>query len=123
MMFYETRFGTIEISANYLEKLIGNAATSCFGVAGMVPSGRKQRFLGIFSHGKNFLQKGITMQADNDTIFTELHIIVTYGTNINAVAKSIINKVKYAVSEAIEIPADNVTVVVRIDGIKAVDAQ
>ncbi len=123
MMFYETRFGRIEVSDQYLEKLIGNAAVSCFGVAGMVPSNRKQRIMGLISKDKEQLQKGIALRTQNDSVFAELHIIVTYGTNMNAVAKSIINKVKYTVSEAVGIPADNITVVVKIDGIITADGQ
>ncbi|MBP3692231.1 MAG: Asp23/Gls24 family envelope stress response protein [Clostridia bacterium] len=123
MMFYETRFGKIEVSDQYLEKLIGNAAVSCFGVAGMVPSNRKQRIMGLLSKDKEYVQKGISLRTHNDTIFAELHIIVTYGTNMNAVAKSIINKVKYTVSEAVDIPAENVTVVVKIDGIITADGR
>ena len=123
MMFYETRFGRIEVSDQYLEKLIGNAAVSCFGVAGMVPSNRKQRIMGLVSKDKEQLQKGIALRTQNDSVFAELHIIVTYGTNMNAVAKSIINKVKYTVSEAVGIPADNITVVVKIDGIITADGQ
>ena len=37
MIAYETKTGTISLSEDYLAKLIGNAASSCFGVAGMAP--------------------------------------------------------------------------------------
>lgn len=123
MMYYETRFGRIEIADQYLEKLIGNAAVSCFGVAGMVPSNRKQRVMGLITKDKNPLQKGIALRTFGDTIAAELHIIVTYGTNINAVAKSIINKVKYTVSEAVGIPTENITVTVKVDGIITANGQ
>ena len=46
----------------------------------------------------------------------ELHIVVTYGMNINAIAASITEKVKYAVKEIAGITVDRVTI--KIDGIK-----
>ena len=36
MILYETINGTVTISNEYMTKLIGQAVTSCFGVAGMV---------------------------------------------------------------------------------------
>lgn len=39
MIRIENHLGTIEISQEYFAYLIGNAASSCYGVAGMVKSG------------------------------------------------------------------------------------
>ena len=49
-------------------------------------------------------------------INVDLHIIVAYGMNINAIAKSITHKVKYVINETVGINVGKVTV--RIDGIK-----
>lgn len=114
MICYETRIGTISLSEEYLAKLIGNAASSCFGVAEMAPHG-KQKFRNIFSK-KNYTEKGINITGNIDMINVDLHIIVAYGMNINAIAKSITHKVKYVVNEACGINVGKVTV--RIDGIK-----
>lgn len=114
MIAYETKTGTISLSEDYLAKLIGNAASSCFGVAGMAPHG-KQKFRNVFSK-KNYTEKGINISGDIDMINVDLHIIVAYGMNINAIAKSITHKVKYVVNEITGINVGKVTV--RIDGIK-----
>lgn len=114
MIAYQTKNGTITLGEDYLTKLIGNAASSCFGVAGMAPHG-KQKFRNIFSK-KNYTEKGISVTGDADMINIDLHIIVAYGMNINAIAKSITHKVKYVVSECCGINVGKVTV--RIDGIK-----
>ena len=50
-----------------------------------------------------------------DHVKVEVHIAVIYGMNISAIAKSIVNKVKYVVFEATGIQVDKVTV--KIDGI------
>ncbi|MCI8361475.1 MAG: Asp23/Gls24 family envelope stress response protein [Clostridiales bacterium] len=118
MIAYETRIGTIHVSGEYLKKLIGYAASSCFGVAGMVPSG-KQKFTGMVFRrkAKPPADQGIRVTGDIRSISVELHILVTYGVNINAIAKSIVHKVKYTVEETTGITVDKVTV--QVDGIKA----
>lgn len=115
MISYETRLGTVEISYEYLSKLIGSAVTSCYGVVGMVPSGNKQRLFNVFSK-KDYADKGIIVKGDSDKISVELHIIVTYGMNINAIAKSMVNKVKFVITESTGITVDKI--IVKVDGIK-----
>ena len=115
MIAYETRIGKIHISEGYLQKLIGQAVTSCFGVVGMVPSTSRQKLLGLISKKEN-LNKGIIIRGNADSISIELHIIVSYGMNINAIAQSIVHKVEYTVTEATGITVSKVTV--KVDGIK-----
>ena len=114
MIAYETKTGTVTVSNEYFAKLIGNAASSCFGVAGMAPRGQ-QKFINLFSK-KDYTDKGVSISGNFDMINVDLHIIVAYGMNINAIAKSITDKVKYVVKEATGITVGKVTV--RIDGIK-----
>lgn len=115
MVSYETKIGKITLSNSYFSKLIGNAVTSCFGVAGMVPHGGKQRVLGIFSR-KDRIDTGVVVRGDFSSVIVDLHIVVTYGMNINAIAKSIMHKVKYVVYEATGIKVSKVRI--RVDGIK-----
>ena len=115
MISYETMTGTVTLSNEYLAKLIGNAVTSCFGVAGMVPNGNKQRLTSLLLR-KETLDKGIIIQGNANVLNVELHFMVTYGMNINAIAKSIVHKVKYTVKEVTGIDVKKVTVMV--DGIK-----
>ncbi len=115
MITYETRLGKITLSEAYLAKLIGNEVTSCFGVVGMVPSNSKQKVFNKISKSEQ-VDTGIKVIGNNDSICVELHIIVTYGMNINAIAVSITEKVKYVVKEATGITVDKVTV--KVDGIK-----
>lgn len=115
MISYETRIGKITLSNSYFSKLIGRAVTSCFGVVGMVPHGGKQRFLGVVSK-KDRLDTGVFVNGDLNSITVDLHIVVTYGMNINAIAKSIMHKVKYVVYEATGLKVSKVRI--RVDGIK-----
>lgn len=115
MIAYETRLGKIHISEEYLQKLIGQAVTSCFGVVGMVPSGSKQKIFSLLTK-KEDIKQGIIIRGNAESINIELHIIVSYGMNINAIAQSIVNKVQYTVTEATGIKVGKVTV--KVDGIK-----
>ena len=115
MIVMETSRGKISITNNYFAKLIGDAASSCYGVAGMVSKGT-QKWMEVL-RGKGIPEKGIKIKGNSSSISVDLHIIVTYGLNINAIAKSIVHKVKYVVEEATGIKVDKVTV--HIDGMKS----
>ncbi len=115
MLAYETRLGTIEISEGYLSKLIGNEVTSCFGVVGMVANNSKQKIFNKFNKTES-IDTGIKVRGNADGVTVELHIMVTYGMNINAIANSITEKVQYVVKEKTGITVDKV--IVKVDGIK-----
>ena len=115
MISYETRTGSICFTENFLSKLIGNAVTSCFGVAGMMPSSNRQRLFGLVTK-EQALDTGIEVTGDADQINVEIHIMVTYGMNIAAIAASITEKVKYVVKESTGITVNKVNV--KVDGIK-----
>ncbi len=115
MISYETRTGSVCFTENFLSKLIGHAVTSCFGVVGMMPHTPRQRLFGLVSKDQA-LDTGIKVTGDADTINVEIHIMVTYGMNITAIAASITEKVKYVVEDSTGITVNKV--VVKVDGIK-----
>ena len=115
MISYETRTGSISFTENFLGKLIGHAVTSCFGVVGMMPSSTRQQLFGLVAK-EQALDTGIKVTGDADKIDVEIHIMVSYGMNIAAIAASITEKVKYVVFESTGITVDRVNV--KVDGIK-----
>ncbi|MBQ3548022.1 MAG: Asp23/Gls24 family envelope stress response protein [Clostridia bacterium] len=115
MIAYETRLGKVEISEDYLEKLIGHEVTSCFGVVGMVPRRVKQKLYNRFTKS-SMADTGIIVSGSGDNLSVEIHIVVTYGININAIAVSITEKVKHVVMEYTGLDIQKVTV--KIDGIQ-----
>ena len=64
----------------------------------------------------NESSKGVKIRARNGKLVIDLHIIVTYGTNISEIVKSIINKVSYTVEDITGIRVQNVNVFV--DGMR-----
>ena len=116
MIRLENHLGVIEISQPYFASLIGNAASSCFGVAGMAISNIRQGIRSLLNKHVSFADQGISVKKDGEGLIVDLHIIVTYGVNISAICQSIVNKVRYTVEEAtgLEVHAVNVFV----DGMK-----
>ena len=114
MISYENILGKVTVSETYLSKLIGSEVTSCYGVVGMVPGNNRQK-LNRFLKTET-IDTGITVKGNANSISVEIHIEVVYGMNINALAKSITEKVKYIVKDITDIDVDRV--VVRVDGIK-----
>lgn len=49
---------------------------------------------------KHPANRGVKIKYQKSKLIIELHIIVNYGTNISAIVKSIIHKVRYVVEEA-----------------------
>ncbi|NLP48361.1 MAG: Asp23/Gls24 family envelope stress response protein [Clostridiales bacterium] len=116
MIKTESRLGTIEISQAYFSKLIGNAVSSCFGVAGMASSNALQGLRSIFKKDKCFPDQGVSVYRVDGGINVDLHIIVSYGININAIVDSIVNKARYTVTQATGLEVSKVNVFV--DAIK-----
>lgn len=116
MIRIENHLGSIEIAQEYFAYLIGNAVSSCYGVAGMVKSGTRQGLRSVFTK-KTFADEGIRVRSESGKLVVDLHICVIYGMNISEIAKSIVNKVRYTVEEATGLSVRKVNVFV--DGMKS----
>ncbi len=115
MIKLENHLGVIDISHDYFVNLVGNAVVSCFGVAAMSTAGTTQGFMQKFKK-KDLINKGIRVRVKGQKLVIDLHIIVTYGTNISAIVKSIMHKVQYTVEEKTGFAVARVNVYV--DGMK-----
>lgn len=117
MISIENHLGTIEISQTYFANLIGNAASSCFGVAGMASSNAVQGLRALFLNKRSYADQGVRVRNEGGGLVVDLHIVVTYGLNISAIVKSIVNKVRYTVEDATGLEVKKVNVYV--DGMKS----
>ena len=99
MIKLENHLGTIEISQEYFANLCSHAASECFGVAGMVNSTPTQELHSALTKS-DAPDKGVRVRTVGGGLVIDLHIVVTYGVNISAIVKSIVNKVRYTVEEA-----------------------
>lgn len=112
MIKIENYLGIIEISKEYFSSLIGNAASSCFGVAGMANSNTRQNIRSFFFRRRHYIDQGVNVLKDGECLLVDLHIIISYGLNISAIVKSIVDKVRYTVEEATGLEVRKVNVFV-----------
>ena len=124
MIKYENPNGYIEITNNYFSRLVGNAAQSCFGVTRMVianpvqtiRSAIKSRVDGVDLDTSN---QGVTIKSVNGALVVDLSIAVSYGVNINAIADSIVNKVRYTIESTTDLKVSEVNV--HVEGIDSIN--
>ena len=98
MIRLQTEKGEVSISDAALSNIAGAAATSCFGVKGMAYRSMTDGLVHLLR--REAMSKGVNVIYNEDeSISIELHIIVENGVNLVAVCRSIINQVRYMVSE------------------------
>lgn len=116
----KTDFGQIHIAPNVVAMIAGLSAMECMGVVGMAATNMKDGIVHLLK--LESLTKGIQVRTfgedseDKTSIEIDLHIIVEYGTNIKAIADTLVEMVQYQVEEAVGIPVTKVTVFV--DGVR-----
>ena len=97
-MKLQTEKGEITISSDVFTNITGAAATNCYGVKGMAMRSKTDGLVHLLR--RESMAKGVLVRVNEDeSISIELHIVVEHGVNIAAVCRSIINQVRYMVSE------------------------
>ncbi|MCL2361261.1 MAG: Asp23/Gls24 family envelope stress response protein [Defluviitaleaceae bacterium] len=111
----KTEIGIIGISNEVIARLAGNAATECYGVVGMAARSMRDGLVGLLR--KESLSKGVRLQTgEKGDLIIDLHIIVEYGTNIAAIAQTLMSNVKYSVEETVGLKVREVNVI--IEGVR-----
>ncbi|MBR4949149.1 MAG: Asp23/Gls24 family envelope stress response protein [Clostridia bacterium] len=98
MIKLDNQKGTLIISDEVFANVVGYAATSCYGVAGMASRNTTDGIMSLIK--KENLVKGVKVVCEDDELIIEMHIVVLYGINIPAITESIIHKVSYVVEDA-----------------------
>lgn len=111
MIRIENHLGKIEVTNAYFANLIGHAVSECFGVSGLVNSTPAQGLRSILLR-QDIPDKGVRVRNSGGELVIDLHIAVTYGVNIAAIVKSIMNKVTYTVEAACGLTVAKVNVFV-----------
>ncbi len=97
MIKVKDALGEIAMTKDALGKIVGIAATSCYGVVGMAAKSTTED-IALLLKIEQF-ERGVKVSMDGDALSIDLHIIVSYGINIRAITESIVNKVRYKVEE------------------------
>ncbi len=110
-MKFETLNGQISISNDVFTNVAGAAAINCFGVKGMAVRSKTDGLVHLLR--RESMSKGVKIIYNEDnSVSIELHIIVDNGVNLTALCRSIMNEVKYKVSQATGTAVQNVDVCV-----------
>lgn len=111
MLSIRNYMGKITVTDNYTKALICRTVSGCIGVASMKSGSFREYILNdILKRNPNGI--GVHISTKENELIVNLHISVTYGTNIAAVVRSIKNKVEFAVYESIGINVRSVNVYV-----------
>ena len=110
-MKLQNDLGEIRISSEVFTAVTGSAATNCYGVKGMAIRSMKDGLVHLLR--RESLAKGVLVRTKEDgTISVDLHIIVDQGVNIPALGSSILNEVRYVVSQQTETEVREVNILV-----------
>ena len=113
-----TQIGEILIDNDVLAKYAGASAIECFGVVGMASLNVKDGIVKLLR--KDNLGHGVKIAIDeNNKITIDLHIIVSYGVSISAVADNLISNVKYNVEEFSGLDVKKINIFV--EGVRVID--
>lgn len=112
MITIQNHVGKILISPEYFTELIGNTVRKCFGVISMNVSGLRETLAAFVRGKKGSVPRGVKVKFAKEKLVIDLHISLMYGVNMNAVVRSIINKVGYTVEQSTGISVEKVNVYV-----------
>ena len=111
MIKMENDIGSICITDEVFTNLAGEAATSCFGVKGMVACAKEGGPWQLLR--RESMSKGVRVRnEENGEVSIELHIGVDHGVPIATVVGSIINEVSYKLEKSTGIPLKSIDVFV-----------
>lgn len=110
---FENHIGKITISEGYITDIVRHTVMDSFGVSGLSGVSTFHRAMSAVTFGKAYKSKnGVAVRTKNGGLVIDLHIKVSYGTNISAVVSSIIHNVYFTLEEAAGIPVQKVNVFV-----------
>ena len=112
-----TQIGEVLIDNDVLAKYAGSSAVECFGVVGMASVNMKDGLVKLLK--RESLSHGVNITVENNKIIIDLHIIVSYGVSISAVAENLISNVKYKVEEFTGMEVVKINIVV--EGVRVID--
>ena len=108
--------GRIEVSPTAIASIANEAVLTCYGVVG---TAAKDVVTGIANVLSRDSKRGIAVRIQNGQIIIDVYVIIEYGTRIAAVARSVINVVKFSVERALGVPVAEVNV--HVEGLRVSD--
>lgn len=108
--------GRIEVSPRAIASIANEAVLTCYGVVGTAAKDLTAGIVNVLSRDS---KRGIEVHVEDGQITIDVYVIVEYGTRIAAVARSVMNVVKFSVERALGIPVAAVNV--HVEGLRVSD--
>jgi len=108
--------GRIEVSLTAIASIVHESVLTCYGVVG---TAAKDLATGIVNVLSGDSKRGIDVRVEDGQIVVDVYVIIEYGTRVAAVARSVMNVVKYSVERALGIPVAEVNV--HVEGLRVSD--
>jgi uncharacterized alkaline shock family protein YloU len=108
--------GRIEVSPTAIASIANEAVLTCYGVVG---TAAKDMVTGIANVLSPDSKRGIAVHIEDGQIIIDVYVIIEYGTRIAAVARSVMNVVKFSVEQALGTPVAEVNV--HVEGLRISD--
>ena len=108
--------GRIEVSPRAIASIANEAVLTCYGVVGTAAKDLTAGIVNVLSRDS---KRGIEVHVEDGQITIDVYVIVEYGTRIAAVARSVMNVVKFSVERALGIPVAAVNV--HVEGLRISD--
>ena len=106
----KNELGTISVVEDVITTVAGYAAIECIGIVAMASKRATDGLVELL--GRENLKRGVRAVLNEDSVSINLYIIVEYGVSIAAVAKIVVETVKYRVENLIGVKVDQVNVTV-----------
>lgn len=101
--------GELKLSHEVVATVIGAAVTDNYGVVGMVSKNRIRDNIIEILRDENY-KRGIVLTQENDAVYVDVYIIVSYGTKISVICQNIQETVIYNVERLLGFKLDYVNV-------------
>ncbi|MGN1113593.1 MAG: Asp23/Gls24 family envelope stress response protein [Oscillospiraceae bacterium] len=98
MIKKQNHLGTIKFTDRFIRQIVTETAKNCFGVVGMNAYGAIQSAEDVVLKN-NFSDKGVIIKHKDDKLTVDLHISVSYGVNVQAIADSVSHKIQFVLNE------------------------
>ena len=106
----KNELGSISVVEDVITTIAGYAAIECIGIVAMASKRATDGLVELL--GRENLKRGVRAVLNEDSVSINLYIIVEYSVSIAAVAKNVIETVKYRVENLVGVKVDQVNVTV-----------
>ena len=102
--------GKIIIDENVIATLVGYATVECAGIVGMASKRATDGLVEML--GRENMRRGVRVSLNGSSAAVSVFIVVEYGVSIGAVAKTVMESIKYRVEDMSGLEITNVDVTV-----------